>query len=164
MNVSPEQVVSGKRQKMTWFFLRFIGASLILSMIHLKAGFIYMRIISWGAAPLLSLFGHGILMEKVDSISSAVSLNPVIFLSLVIAVSGMPVKDKIVPALTGTAILTAANIITVFLSFLSYFKNSETLWTGTEFLNLTVNFFLPILLFMILMPFKRLFFNSPSRA
>ena len=121
-----------------------------------------MRIIFWGAKPLLSFFGYGLRVEQSDAISSALSLNPVIFLSLVIAFSGVPVKGKILPAVTGTAILTAANVITVFLSFLSYYMNNEILWAGTEFLNLTVNFFLPLLLFMILMPVKRLFFNDPS--
>ncbi|MBN2184820.1 MAG: hypothetical protein JW746_05785 [Candidatus Krumholzibacteriota bacterium] len=147
---------------MIWFFSRFIGASLLLSLIHIKAGFIYMRIIFWGAKPLLSVFGYSILAEKSDTISAAVSLNPVIFLSLVIALSGIPVREKIIPAVTGTAILTAANIITVFLSFLSYYKNNEILWTITEFLNLTANFFLPLLLFMVLLPVKRLIFNDPS--
>ena len=146
------------------FFLRFIGASFLLFTLHMKAGFIYMRLISWGAKPLLSLFGHSILMEKSNQLSAEVSLNPVIFLSLVIALSGVSVKEKIVPAIMGTAILTIANVITVFLAFMSFYTNSETLWTSTEFLNLTINFFLPLLLFIILMPVKRLFFNDLSQV
>ena len=149
---------------MVSFFLRFIGASLLLFALHMKAGFIYMRLISWGAKPLLSLFGYNIIMEKSDEISAAVSLNPVIFLSLVIALSGVSIKEKIAPAITGTIILTAANVITVFLSFLSFYTNNEVLWTATEFLNLTVNFFLPLLLFIILTPVKKFFFNDPSPA
>ena len=164
MSKAPTPVNRGKRQRMISFFLRFIGASLLLFILHMKAGFIYMRLISWGANPLLSLFGHSIIMEKSNQISAEVSLNPVIFLSLVIALSGVSVKEKIVPAIMGTAILTIANVITVFLAFMSFYTNSETLWTGTEFLNLTINFFLPLLLFIILMPVKRLFFNTPSQV
>lgn len=148
---------------MIWFFLRFVGASLLLFSLHMKAGFIYMRLISWGAKLLLALFGHDIIMEKSNQITAEVSLNPVVFLSLVIALSGVSVKEKIVPAITGTVILTIANIITVFLVFMSFYMNNKILWTGTEFLNLTINFFLPLLLFIILMPLKRLFFNDPSR-
>ena len=52
----------------------------------------------------------------------------------------------------GFAILTAANALTLFMVFLSYFKRSETLWAQSEFLNLTINFFVPILLWFALVP------------
>ncbi|HSG27336.1 MAG TPA: hypothetical protein VLA34_02560, partial [Candidatus Krumholzibacterium sp.] len=53
-------------------------------------------------------------------------------------------------------ILTAANILTVFLVFMSYYSGNEALWTGTEFFNLTINFFLPILLWFIFAPVRNL--------
>ncbi|MBN2070690.1 MAG: hypothetical protein JW814_04465 [Candidatus Krumholzibacteriota bacterium] len=152
----------GNGQSLLWFFLRFIAASLALFVLHMKAGFIYMRLLAWGARPLLAIFGQEIIMERAESIAAEVSLNPAVFLSLVIALSGVAARKKITAAIVGTAILTAANILTVFLVFMSYYMNNEKLWTGTEFLNLTINFFLPLLLFIILMPIKRLFFTDPS--
>ncbi|MBU8923264.1 MAG: hypothetical protein KOO63_15720 [Bacteroidales bacterium] len=143
------------------FFLKFLGASLVLYLIYLKAGFIYMRLIAWGAGPLLAIFGRELVMENALKVTEEISLNPVVYISLVFAVSGIPWKEKIRPAILGVIILSVANILTVFLVFMSYYMKSETLWTSTEFFNLTINFFLPILLWFVLMPVGGLF--TPRR-
>ncbi len=142
---------------LTVFFLRFIAASLALFILHQKTGFLYMHIVAWGAKPLLAMFGRALVMERALEITGEISLNPAVYLSLVIALSGIPVRKKIRPALLGVAILTAANILTVFLVFMSFYMKNEALWMGTEFFNLTINFFLPLLLFFVLMPVRNLF-------
>ncbi|MDD3643185.1 MAG: hypothetical protein PHQ19_06980 [Candidatus Krumholzibacteria bacterium] len=134
------------------FFLRLLLASIVLYLVWTKAGIAYMYVIAWGAKPLVALTGHTLVIEQALTVTEEISLNPVVYLSLVIAVTGVPLKARIRPAAVGVAILTAANIATVFLIFLSHYRNSEQLWTGTEFLNLTINFFLPILLWFVLCP------------
>jgi len=116
-----------------------------------------MRLIAWGAEPLLAIFGRELVMEHALKVTEEISLNPVVYISLVIAVSGIGWKEKIRPVVQGVLILSVANILTVFLVFMSFYMKSETLWTSTEFFNLTINFFLPILLWFVLMPVGRLF-------
>ena len=139
------------------FFLRFLVFSTLLYLIHLKAGFIYMRAVAWGASPLLAIFGKKLVMANAMKVTEEISLNPVVYLSLVAAVTGISWKKRIRPAVAGYLILTAANILTVFLVFMSAYLNDERLWTGTEFINLTINFFLPLLLWFVLMPVRDIF-------
>ena len=134
------------------FFVRFIVVSLVLYTAWMFLGRFYALIVAYGAKPLVSLTGNTLSVERTLKVTEEISLNPVVYVSLVIAVSGVAWKEKIRPALLGVLFLTVANIITVFFMFLSAFTRSEQLWTGTEFLNLTVNFFLPILLWALLMP------------
>ena len=136
------------------FFLRFIVASTILYLIYAKAGTYYARVVAYGAKPLLALFNYRIVMEKALAITEDISLNPIVFLSLVIALAGVPIATRLRAALWGCIILTAANVITVFLAFLSTYSGSEELWTGTEFFSLTINFFVPLLLWILLMPVR----------
>ncbi len=142
---------------LTVFFLRFLAFSTILYLIHLKAGFIYMRAVAWGAWPLLAVFGRKLVMENALKVTEEISLNPVVYLSLVAAVTGVSWKKRIRPALAGFLVLTAANILTVFLVFMSAYLKNEKLWSGTEFFSLTINFFLPLLLWFILMPTRDIF-------
>jgi hypothetical protein len=134
------------------FFGRLLLASIALYLVWTKAGIWYMYAIAWGATPLVALTGQKLVIEHALTVTEEISLNPAVYLSLVIAVTGVPWRRRIVPALVGVAILTAANILTVFLVFLSAYTKSEGLWTGTEFLNLTIDFFLPILLWFVLCP------------
>jgi hypothetical protein len=143
-----------------FFVLRFLGVSMVLYLLYLWAGIYYMRLVAHGARPLLAAFGHTLDIERALSITEEISLNPIVFLSLVIAVTKIPVVAKIRAAVVGLLILTAANSITVFMSFLSFYRKSEQLWTGTEFFNLTINFFLPLLLWLILLPIKDLIFST----
>jgi hypothetical protein len=39
----------------------------------------------------------------------------------------------------------------------SNYRQSEAWWTGTEFLNLSNNFFAPILLWLVLLPIRSVF-------
>ena len=139
------------------FFLRFLAFSTLLYLIHLKAGFIYMRIVAWGASPLLAIFGKKLVLENALKVTEEISLNPVVYLSLVAAVTGISWKKRIRPAVAGYLILTGANILTVFLVFMSAYMKDERLWAGTEFINLTINFFLPLLLWFVLMPIRDVF-------
>ena len=139
-------------KKILIFFVRFVFVSLALYTAWMFIGKFYTLIVAWGAKPLVALTGNTLNVERALQVTEEISLNPVVYLSLVIAVTGVPWKERIRPALIGVLILTAANIITVFFMFLSAFTGSEQLWTGTEFLNLTINFFLPILLWVLLMP------------
>lgn len=149
---------NGKRLgSLSVFFLRFLAFSTLLYLIHLKAGFIYMRVVAWGASPLLAIFGKKLVMANALKVTEEISLNPVVYLSLVAAVTGISWRKRIRPAVAGYLILTAANILTVFLVFMSAYLNDERLWAGTEFLNLTINFFLPILLWFVLMPVRDIF-------
>ncbi len=134
------------------FFVRFIVVSLVLYTAWMFIGKFYTLIVVYGAKPLVALTGNSLSVERALKVSEEISLNPVVYVSLVLAVTGVAWKERIRPALIGVLILTAANIITVFFMFLSAFTRSEQLWAGTEFLNLTVNFFLPILLWALLMP------------
>lgn len=134
------------------FFVRFIVASLVLYTAWIFIGRFYTLIVAYGAKPFIALTGNSLDVERALTVTEEISLNPIVYLSLVIAISGVAWKERARPALIGVLILTAANIITVFFMFLSAFTQSEQLWTGTEFLNLTVNFFLPILLWALLMP------------
>ncbi len=139
-------------KRMLVFFVRFVVVSLVLYAAWMFIGKFYTLIVAWGANPLVALTGNTLNVDRVLNVSEDISLNPVVYISLVIAVTGVAWKEKFRPALIGVLILTAANIITVFFMFLSAFTRSEQLWTGTEFLNLTINFFLPILLWVMLMP------------
>lgn len=139
------------------FFARFVIASVVLYLLYMKFGIYYMKIVAYGAKPLLGLFKYRIIMEKALAITEDISLNPVVFFSLLIAVQGIPHAARLRGAALGFLILTAANCTTVFLSFLSYYRGSEKLWTGTEFFSLTMNFFLPLLLWFLLLPVKYLF-------
>ncbi len=134
------------------FFVRFIVVSLVLYTAWMFTGRYYTLVVAYGAKPLVALTGNSLVVENALKVTEEISLNPIVYLSLVIAVNGVAWKERIRPALIGVLILTAANIITVFFIFLSAFTRNEQLWTGTEFLNLTVNFFLPILLWVLLMP------------
>lgn len=149
-------------KKMLVFFVRFIVASLVLYTSWMFIGKFYTLIVVYGAKPLVALTGNSLDVERALLVSEEISLNPVVYVSLVMAVTGVPWKERIQPALIGVLILTAANIITVFFMFLSAFTRSEQLWTGTEFLNLTVNFFVPILLWVLLMPKGDLLPVNPS--
>jgi hypothetical protein len=145
------------------FFLRFLAASVLLYLLYIWAGIYYMRLVAYGARPLLAISGYRFVMEPALRITEEISLNPVVFFSLVIAVSNVRIRTRLRAAMIGFLILTAANSITVFLSFLSAYRNSEQLWTGTEFFNLTINFFLPLLLWFLLLPLRSLVFQ-PRRT
>ncbi|OQX84050.1 MAG: hypothetical protein B6D63_05270 [Candidatus Latescibacteria bacterium 4484_7] len=134
------------------FFLRFLVASFVLTLLALKFENSYSEFIALSADPLLKIFHYNVIMEKAMDIADDISLNPIVFISLVIATLGVSISKRIIAGLVGFAILTAANIITVFFVFLSYYRGSEALWAGSEFLNLTINFFLPILLWFALLP------------
>ncbi len=156
----PEPALKKSAKPIFLFFLRFLGASIVLYLIYLKAGFIYMHLVAWGAKPILAILGRRLIMDHALKVTEEVSLNPVVFLSLVIAVPGISWRKRLSPALVGILILTAANILTIVLVFMAFYTKSEKLWSGTEFLNLTINFFLPLMLWFILMPVKELF--SPA--
>ena len=146
------------------FFLRFLAASVILYLVYIKAGIFYIRVVAYGAKPLLAIFGHRLVMDRALAITEEISLNPVIFLSLVIAVSNIAIRIRLRAAAIGVLILTAANSVTVFLSFLSFYRGSEQLWSGTEFFNLTINFFLPLLLWFLLLPIRPAIFRTRRDA
>ena len=151
-------------KKILVFFLRFTAVSLVIYAAWEFAwgARIYTVAVAWGAKPLVALTGNSLDVSRAMQISEEISLNPIVYLSLIIAVKGVAWKERIRPALIGIGILTAANIITVFLVFLSAVSKSEGLWTGTEFFNLTINFFVPILLWALLMPKGELMPLSPS--
>ena len=139
-------------KKILFFFVRFIAASLVLYTSWMFIGKFYTLIVAYGAKPLVALTGNSLDVDRALKVTEEISLNPVVYISLVIAVTGVAWRERIRPALIGVLVLTAANIVTVFFMFLSAFTRNEQLWTGTEFLNLTVNFFLPILLWALLVP------------
>ena len=159
MNAEPErtEVARWGGREILLFFLRFLAASLVLYGLYLVAGRYYAHAIAFIAKPLLAVFGFKMIMETALKITEDISLNPVVFLSLVIAVGKISWLRKLRAALIGVAILTAANSLTVFLAFVSSYRNSERLWTGTEFLSLTINFFVPILLWLVLLPIRSVF-------
>jgi hypothetical protein len=157
---------TGKRTaggKILIFFLRFVLISLILYAAWLFIGRYYTLAVAWGAKPLVALTGNTLSIEQTLQVREEISLNPVVYLSLVLAVTGVSWRKRIRCALIGILILTAANIITVFFMFLSAFRGSEQLWAGTEFLNMTINFFLPIVLWVLLMPWGSLLPINLSR-
>jgi hypothetical protein len=139
-------------KKMLVFFVRFIVASLVIYTAWIFIGRFYTLFVAYGAKPLIALTGNSLDVDRALKVTEEISLNPVVYISLIAAVTGVAWRERIRPALIGVLILTAANIVTVFFMFLSAFTRNEQLWTGTEFLNLTVNFFLPILLWALLMP------------
>ncbi len=134
------------------FFVRFVVVSLILYTAWAFIGRFYTLAVAYGAWPLVALTGNSLDVKRAMQVSEEISLNPIVYISLIVAVTGVAWRRRIRPAFIGLLVLTAANIITVFLMFLSALTRSEQLWTGTEFLNLTINFFLPILLWGLLMP------------
>lgn len=134
------------------FFLRFLAASIPLYLLYAVAGIHYMKIVAYVSKPLFVLFDLELVMERALTVTEEISLNPVVFLSLVIATTGIRMSRRISASLLGVVILTLANSITLFMIFLSASRGSESLWAGTEFFNLTINFFLPILLWVVLLP------------
>jgi len=147
----------GAAREILLFFFRFLAASIALYLVYVVAGRFYTRLIALLASPLLSAFGYELVMDKANAITEEISLNPVVFLSLVIAVGAIPWRAKLKAAVIGAAILTALNSLTVFLAFASFYRDSERLWTGSEFLSLTINFFVPILLWLVLLPIRSAF-------
>lgn len=147
-----------------FFFLRFLAASIVLYVIFepLGAGRLYSVLIAYIAKPFLSLMHYRMVLHKALSVTEEISLNPVVFISLVIATVGLTYRERLKAILIGFLILTAANALTIFMIFLSYYKRSETLWAQSEFLNLTINFFVPILLWFALVPstWQRVFTNK----
>ena len=143
---------AGVGQWVTVFLARFFLSTLMLYLLYLWVGNYYAKFIAYGAKPVLAIFGYDIIIKKAMSITEDIALNPVVFLSLVIAVMNIKLKKRFSAAVFGFLILSAANILTVTMAFLSFYKASETLWSGTEFFNLTINFFLPIFLWFILIP------------
>lgn len=140
------------------FFLRFLGASIALYLlIYYFLGSHYMRLIALLSKPMLSTFGHRFVMERAIAISESISLNPFVFLSLVAATRHVSIRRKLAACATGTAFLILANALTVTFAFVSSYRQSEAWWTGTEFLDLTNNFFMPILLWLVLLPIKSAF-------
>jgi hypothetical protein len=148
---------SGAAREILLFFLRFLAASIALYLVYIVAGRFYTRLLALLVSPLLSAFGYELVMAMLNKITEDISLNPVVFLSLVIAVGAIPWRTKLKAAAIGVAILTALNSLTVFLAFVSFYRNSERLWTGSEFLSLTINFFVPILLWLVLLPIRSAF-------
>jgi len=159
MNAEPERndVARWGIRELLYFFLRFLAASIALYALYLVAGKYYARAVAFIAQPLLALLGYRMIMDKALAITEDISLNPVVFLSLVIAAGRVPWLSKLRAAAVGAAILTVANSFTVFLTFVSFYRNSERLWTGQEFLSLTMNFFVPILLWLVLLPVRSAF-------
>ncbi|HSG29484.1 MAG TPA: hypothetical protein VLA34_13475, partial [Candidatus Krumholzibacterium sp.] len=84
-----------------WFFLKFLGASLLLYLAYMKFGFVYMRIVAWGAKPLLGIFGKRLIMENAMKVTEEISLNPAVYLSLLVAVPGMSWGARVRPAVIG---------------------------------------------------------------
>lgn len=136
------------------FLLRFLAVSIPLYILYIWLGSYYTRLVAYGAAPFLSLCGIELEIDRALSVTEELSLNPVVFLSLVIAVQRIGWLKRLKAAGLGIVILTVANMIVVFFLFMSAARQSEGLWTGTEFLNLTINFFLPLLLWFLLLPLR----------
>ncbi len=134
------------------FLARFTVSSFLLYLLYLWGGNYYAKLIAYGAKPVLAIFGHDVIIKKAMSITEDIAINPVVFFSLVIAVMGIKLKKKLSAAILGFLILSAANTLTLSMAFLSVYRESEILWTGTEFFNLTINFFLPIFLWFVLLP------------
>ena len=136
------------------FLLRFLAVSIPLYLVYTWIGSIYTRLVAYGAKPFLSLYGIELTIDRALTVTEEISLNPVVFLSLVLAVQRIGWLKKLKAATLGMVILTVANIVVVFFLFMSADRQSENLWAGTEFLNLTINFFLPLLLWFLLLPLR----------
>ena len=134
------------------FLLRFLAASIPLYLLYAVAGIHYTRLVASLAKPLFMLSDIELVVERALTVTEEISLNPVVFLSLVIATPRIGALRKVRAGLTGFVILTLANSVTLYMIFLSAARGSERLWSGTEFLNLTINFFLPLLLWVLLLP------------
>jgi hypothetical protein len=140
------------------FFARFLACSIALYVLFYFFGERhYLRFIALLARPMLALFGHEIVMAQLRRIAEEISLNPLVFVSLAVAVARIPWRKKLRAILIGTAILIAANAATVTLAFVASYRESEGWWTGAELLSLTNNFFLPILLWLVLLPVRSAF-------
>lgn len=144
-------------REILFFFLRFLAASILLYLLYIVAGAYYTRLVAVIAKPLLAVLGYEIIMDKAIKITEEISLNPVVFLSLVIAIGRIGIRRKLKAAAIGVAVLTAANALSMFLAFVSSYRKSESWWTGSDFLNLTINFFLPLLLWFVLLPIRSAF-------
>jgi hypothetical protein len=136
------------------FLLRFLAVSIPLYVIYAWAGDYYTRFLALCTGPLLSIAGVELTIDRALTVTEEISLNPVVFLSLVIAVQRIGWRKKLWATAFGIVILTVANIAVLFLLFMSAHRENEGLWTGTEFLNLTINFFLPLLLWFVLLPLR----------
>ena len=160
MNENPEtiQAPGGAAREILLFFLRFLGISIALYLLYYFAiGNYYVRFIALMAKPALAAFGYKFVMDNAVKITEDIALNPFVFLSLVAAARHIPWRAKLRGAGIGIAILAVANVLTVTLAFVSNYRQSEAWWTGTELLNLTNNFFLPILLWLALLPIRSTF-------
>ena len=156
--INEGRVQTSIAREIFFFFLRFLGASIALYLlIYYVIGTYYMRMIALLAKPMLSVFGYKFVMERVVAISESISLNPFVFLSLVVAVRHISMRRRLGACAIGTAFLILANALTVTLAFVSSYRQSEAWWTGTEFLDLTNNFFMPILLWLVLLPIRSAF-------
>ena len=152
MNDEPKREPAGIGRFALLFFLRFLAASIPLYLLYTVAGIHYMKLVAYTAKPLFSLFDVELVMRRALTVTEEISLNPIVFLSLVLATTRVALSRKLRAGLLGIVILTLANSITLFMVFLSASRGSERLWSSTEFFNLTINFFLPILLWIILLP------------
>jgi len=139
------------------FLLRFLGASIAFYALYELAGSVYIRLLGLAAKPALALLGYEFVVEKALKIKEDLAINPGVFLSLVIAARHIPWRARIRPAVIGVAILTIVNALTLTLVFVSSYRGSEALWMGSEFLGLTINFFLPIVLWLVLLPIRQAF-------
>jgi len=141
------------------FFLRFIAASIVLYLLYVWLGRYYVKLVVYMAKPLIDAtfdLDPRSVVERAMKVTEEISLNPVVFLSLAIATTGVTLRTRIRAMAVGAVILTVANALTIYLLFLSAGTKSELLWTGTEFFNLTMNFFMPLLLWFILLPIRDL--------
>jgi hypothetical protein len=151
-------VTRGAAREILLFFLRFLAASIALYLLYyFVIGRYYVRFIALMAKPALAAFGYEFIMDNAVKITEDIALNPFVFLSLVAAVGHIPWKAKLRGAGAGIGILAVANAATVTLAFVSNYRQSEAWWTGTELLNLTNNFFVPILLWLVLLPIRSAF-------
>lgn len=156
MDDEPKRRSAGIGRIVLFFFLRFLAASIPLYLLYAIGGIYYMKIVAYVSKPLFMLFDLELVLERALTVTEEISLNPVVYLSLVIATAGLPVSKRIKAGILGFVILTLANSITLFMIFLSASRGSELLWAGTEFFNLTINFFLPIMLWVVLLPVARM--------
>ena len=152
MNDERKKPRGGVVRAALFFFLRFLAASIPLYLLYAVAGIHYMKIVAYASKPLFMLFDIELVMERALTVTEEISLNPIVFLSLVIATTGIRASRRLRAGVLGFVILTLANSITLFMIFLSASRGSERLWSSTEFFNLTINFFLPILLWVVLLP------------
>jgi hypothetical protein len=140
------------------FFVRFIACSVALYLLfYFFAERHYVRLIALVARPMLAPFGYELVVDRVMKIAEEISLNPLVFMSLVVAVMRIPWSKRLHGMAIGVAILIVANAATVTLAFVASYRQSEGWWTGAEVLSLTNNFFLPILLWLVLLPVRSAF-------